>query len=450
MSTQTYELPRQAVNAKLIALLSSGAIVLGILLSGFVIEEPAPYELYMAALIGIWALFGLYISRAVVPLLVLLVTMNIGGMIAMTQMADLSWTPLYLAVSLFLAFTAVFFASVIERQPGLYRPIFLAYVTAAVVTSILGIAGYFKLFPGAEIFTKYERAAGAFQDPNVFGPFLALPGIYLFYRLLTGPVQRMPLIAVPLLIVVGGIFLSFSRGAWGLFGVAVILTTGLVFLQNTSGRFRLRVIVMTLATLVLLLVAMIVILQTPGVAEMLTTRAQLAQSYDTARFGRFARYAIGFMLALEKPFGIGALVFGKIYGEDTHNIWLKTLMDYGWLGFVSYLILTIWTLVGGFRLLLRNRPWQPYVLCAYVVYVGHIGLGSVIDTDHWRHFYLLLGLIWGGIALEYRYQRGLLVLPSTGSTSSAERRTAKIMPVPAQPAAKPKRSVSLLSLAAVK
>ena len=45
----------------------------------------------------------------------------------MTQMADLTNTPLYLAVSLFLAFTAVFFAAVTEAQPGLYRLIFIAY-----------------------------------------------------------------------------------------------------------------------------------------------------------------------------------------------------------------------------------------------------------------------------------------------------------------------------------
>ncbi len=35
-----------------------------------------------------------------------------------------------------------------------------------------------------------------------------------------------------------------------------------------------------------------------------------------------------------------------------------------------------------------------------------MALGTVIDTDHWRHLYLLIGLIWGAIALEYRYQRG--------------------------------------------
>ena len=417
MSAVTHDLPPAAVNAKLIGLITSGAVFLGIFLSGFVIDEPAPYDLYMTGLIAVWALFGLRISRAVSPLLVLLVLFNIGGLIAMTQMEDLMDTPLYLSVSLFLAFTAVFFAAVVEAKPDIYRLIFMAYVASAVLTSVAGIAGYFHLFPGAAIFTKYERAAGVFQDPNVFGPFLALPGIYLLYLLLTGPVSRMPLIAMPLLIIVGGIFLSFSRGAWGLFAVAAILLTGALFLQSRSGMFRLRIVVMTIAALVLLVAAMLVILQIPGVADMFTNRAKLAQDYDSARLGRFARYGIGFALALEKPLGIGPLVFGQIYGEDTHDIWLKALMDYGWLGFVSYLTLTVWTVAAGFRLLLRDRPWQPYVLCAYVVYLGHIGLGTVIDTDHWRHMYLLFGLIWGGIALEYRYQRGRLRLPVAGATA---------------------------------
>jgi O-antigen ligase len=407
LSAITHDLPRAAVNAKLIALISSGAVGLGVLLSGFVINEPAPYELYMAGLIAIWALFGLRLSRSVVPLLVLLVTFNIGGMISMSQMSDLMNTPLYLAVSLFLAFTAVFFAAVTEMQPGLYRVIFLAYVIAAVSTSLLGILGYFHAFPGADIFTKYERAAGAFQDPNVFGPFLALPGIYLLHRLLTGSPAKMLIYAVPLLIIVGGIFFSFSRGAWGLFGASAILLTGALFLQSSSGRFRLRIVVMSVAAFLFLALALLVALQIPSVSELFTARAQLAQDYDSARLGRFARYGIGFMLALEKPFGIGPLVFGQIYGEDTHDIWLKALMDYGWLGFVSWLTMICWTLAGGFRILFRDRPWQPYVLCAYVVLIGHIALGTFIDTDHWRHFYLLLGLIWGGIGLEYRHQHAI-------------------------------------------
>ena len=421
MSALAHELSPAAVNAKLVALLTCGAVFLGVFLSGFVIDEPAPYDLYMTGLIAIWALFGLRISRAASPLLVLLVTTNVGGLIAMTQMADLMDTPLYLSVSLFLAFTAVFFAAVTETRPELYRLIFLAYVCSAVLTSLAGIAGYFHIVPGAEAFTKYDRAAGVFQDPNVFGPFLALPGIYLLYLLLTGPVSRMPLLAVPLLVIVGGIFLSFSRGAWGLFAVAAVLLAGALFLQSRSGMFRLRIVVMAVAALALLVVAMLVLLQIPGVADMLSNRAHLAQDYDSGRLGRFDRYGIGFLLALERPLGIGPLVFGQIYGEDTHDIWLKMLMDYGWLGFVSYVTLTVWTVAAGFRLLLRDRPWQPYVLCAYVVYLGHIGLGTFIDTDHWRHLYMLFGLIWGGIALEYRHQRRFGAAPAPLPAQAATR-----------------------------
>jgi O-antigen ligase len=424
LSAIAHELPPAAINAKLIALISSGALFLGVFLSGFVIREPAPYEIYMAGLIAVWALFGLRISRAVVPLLVLLVTMNIGGMISMTQMSNLANTPLYLAVSLFLAFTAVFYASVTAVDPGRYRLIFRAYVIAAVLTSLLGIAGYFHAFPGAEMFTKYDRAAGAFQDPNVFGPFLVLPGIYLLYLLLTGPVSRMPLLAVPLLIITAGIFFSFSRGAWGMFAVSAVLLTGCLFLQSTSGMFRLRVVVMTIAALSLLIIAIIVILQLPGVSEMFSNRAHLEQSYDTARLGRFARYTIGFQMALEHPLGIGPLVFGTMFGEDTHDVWLKALMDYGWLGFVSFLTLTLWTIAAGFRILLRDRPWQPYLLCAYVAFIGNIGLGTFIDIDHWRHLYLLLGLVWGAIALEYRHQRELEPEPprQSGPAISSVRR----------------------------
>ncbi|MEQ1954797.1 O-antigen ligase family protein [Mesorhizobium yinganensis] len=407
MSTVVQPVSAGAVNAKLVQLISAGAVALGILLSGFVINEPAPYEIYMAGLIAVWALFGLRISRTVAPLLVLLVVFNIGGMISMTQMDDLASTPLYIAVSLFLAFTAVFFASVTEAQPGLYRVIFVSYVIAAVGTSILGVLGYFGAFPGAEIFTKYERAAGAFQDPNVFGPFLTLPGIWLLHRLMTGSVAKMPLLALPLLIIVAGIFFSFSRGAWGLFAVsAILLVTGL-FLQSSNGLFRLRIVVMTIGVIALLILALLIVLQIPTVSELFTTRAQLVQDYDSARLGRFARHLLGFEMAMEHPLGIGPLAFGLIYGEDTHDIWLKALLDYGWLGFASYLILIVWTLAGGFRILFRDRPWQPYLLCAYVTLIGHIGLGTVIDTDHWRHFYLLLGLIWGAMALEARHQYAL-------------------------------------------
>ena len=36
--------------------------------------------------------------------------------------------------------------------------------------------------------------------------------------------------------------------------------------------------------------------------------------------------------------------------------------------------------------------------------VGKLIVGWVIDIDHWRHVYLLMGIVWGCIMLEQKWQ----------------------------------------------
>ncbi|NTS29918.1 hypothetical protein HQ945_01505 [Phyllobacterium sp. BT25] len=391
-------------NRALIGLISTFAVGLGVFLSGFVIDEPAPYELYMAGLIGIWALFGLRLSRTVAVLLAILVVFNVGGVISMGQMPELKTAPMYIAVSLFLCITAVFYAAIINANERILSVMFKAYILSAVCTSLLGILGYFDAFPGADIFTRYGRAMGAFQDPNVFGPFLMLPLAWLVHGVLVGDLRALPVRLVPILIITLGVFLSFSRAAWGM---AVFMIAGVafvLFIRNPSPKFRLRIIVLAGLAVVLVLLAVLIALQIPSVSELFTARAQLVQDYDEAQFGRFARHWYGLLMSIDRPLGIGPLEFGPIFGEDTHNIWLKASLDYGWIGFISYLTLTMLTLGFGLRILFRERPWQPYLLCAYLAYVAHVAIGNIIDTDHWRHFWLLVGIIWGCVALETRYQ----------------------------------------------
>ncbi|MEP7455121.1 O-antigen ligase family protein [Phyllobacterium sp. SB3] len=405
MSTVTHQalpsgIDRAAKNRALIRLISNFAVGFGVFLSGFVIDEPAPYELYMVGLIAIWALFGLRLSQVSSVLLAILVIFNIGGVISMGQMSDLKTAPMYLAVSLFLSLTAVFFAAIINNDYRILKVIFGGYVLAAVCTSLLGILGYFSAFPGAELFTRYGRAMGAFQDPNVFGPFLMLPFAWLIHGVLAGSLRALPLRLIPILILTLAIFLSFSRAAWGM---ALLIIAGLailLFIRNPSPLFRMRIIIMAIVAVAVALIAIVIALQIPSVAELFNARAQLVQDYDDAQFGRFARHWYGLLLSIDHPLGIGPLEFGPIYGEDTHNIWLKASLDYGWVGFISYFTLTMLTLGFGLRYLFRDRPWQPYLLCAYLAYVTHVVVGNVIDTDHWRHFYLLVGIIWGCAALE--------------------------------------------------
>jgi len=178
-----------------------------------------------------------------------------------------------------------------------------------------------------------------------------------------------------------------------------------MLLKERTSAFRLKILALSIAGALFLATALLIALQFDQVSNLFTTRAQLVQDYDGAHLGRFQRHKLGFLLAMERPLGLGPMQLGAMFGEDEHNIWLKSLTTYGWFGFVAYVTLIIWTLSVGFRYLLRDRPWQPFLMIGWIVILGHCLIGNVIDTDHWRHFYLLLGIVWGCIALEHRFQR---------------------------------------------
>lgn len=333
-------------------------------------------------------------------------------MLSITQMHDLAAGnhldgPIYIAVSTFLALSAVFYAAITEDNEKRLKLIFNTWVVAALITASLGILGYFHAVPGFDIFTRYDRAMGAFQDPNVFGPYLVTPSLYLMHGLLIGDLKKAPIKAICLFVLAFGVFLSFSRAAWALFAFASVMLIFCMLLKHRSNAFRLRILVMSLAAIILMVVLLVVALQFPQVSDLFSTRLQLVQSYDGGHLGRFERHSIGFQMSMERPLGIGPLVFGQIFREDEHNTWLKTLTTYGWIGFVTWISMICWTIYIGFRNLLRERPWQPFVMIAWIVILGHVGIGNVIDTDHWRHLYMLIGIVWGCGALEQKYQRSL-------------------------------------------
>ncbi|WP_087149143.1 O-antigen ligase family protein [Pararhizobium antarcticum] len=388
-----------------VAIFGSAMVTFGVFLSGFVIAEPAPYELFMAALIGLWALFGLKISRYTAPLLALLILFNTGGILSLTVMKELGGGPMYIAVSAFLALSSVFYAAIIEARQERLKLIFNAWVAAGVITSLLGILGYFGAIPGGEQFTLYDRAKGAFQDPNVFGPFLVAPSLYLMHGLLTDRLSRAPVRILCLLVMVLGLFLSFSRAAWALYLFCACALVFIMLMKERTGAFRLKILVLALGGAILMISALVIALQFEQVSSLFSSRTQLVQEYDGGHLGRFERHRIGFLMAMEHPLGIGPMVFSTLFPEDEHNIWLKSLTSYGWLGFICYVTLIFWTVAIGFRFLLLDRPWQPYLMIAWIVLIGHTAIGTVIDTDHWRHFYLLLGIVWGCGALEYRHRQ---------------------------------------------
>jgi O-antigen ligase len=220
-----------------------------------------------------------------------------------------------------------------------------------------------------------------------------------------------------------GLFLAFSRGAWGLSVVCVALFYILLIINEQKAKTRLKYMAIAVIGLTVITLMILAALQFPIIADLFSERARVVQYYDGGKMGRFARFYHGYLMAPDHPLGIGPMQFGRIFGEDTHHAFLKALMDYGWLGFACWLLLLCWTLAGGFRMLFRQRPWLPYFQIVYVIFVGHILLGIVIDTDHWRHFYMLLGILWGCMALEANWQKqrrpGLLTRASPQAAISS-------------------------------
>jgi O-antigen ligase len=372
-----------------------GALFLTILISPFVFIEPSPYEVAAAILGFICIVAPVTVDRKLLPLILFLALWIVGGLIALVPVVHKDKTIQFAVVSVFLAFTAFIYACLFT-QDCMRRLVLLrsAYILAGTLVAVIGIIGYFGVFPGAgKMFAEMGRAQGTFKDPNVFGPYLIFPILLLLHRLLN---ERIGFHFVPLLIMLLALFLSFSRGAWVHFVLSTAIMVGLTFVTTTSLRARFRLIVMVVIALAICVALAIFLLSFDVVGDMFTERAKLIQSYDAGTDqGRFKLQAVAVNTVLEFPLGVGPFEFSARYGTQQHNVYLQTFLVYGWLGGFSYLVLVLLTLTLGLRSVFVATPWRPVMIVCVATFAGVVAEGFVIDTDHWRHFFLLLGMIWG-------------------------------------------------------
>jgi O-Antigen ligase len=361
----------------------------------FVFIEPAPYEVLSAAAMVVFAITGLSLRSSLAPLILLLTLLNFGYALSLFEVIGRTQETIWVLVSVFLSLTALFLAALLGSNTSARLQWLLnGYIAAAVVASLLAIGGYFGLFGGLSAkFLVHARATGTFKDPNVFAAFLVLPGLVIFQRMLAGRRSQFIGGGLLLLIVTGGLFLSFSRAAWGQFVFCTLLLMALTFVTSQSHSERFRIIVVALVGAVAAAVLIAVLLSLDQVSALFQERASLAQSYDTGHTGRFGRYAIALDMTLDYPFGMGPLQFK--FPEAPHNTYLNSFVTGGWISGAAYLTLTLVTLVAGLRLAFVRTPWQPLYHVVYVAFIGLAVESIIIDSDHWRHYFLILGVLWG-------------------------------------------------------
>jgi hypothetical protein len=364
--------------------------------SWFVIIEPAPYEMLFLLTFLIMLPTGIRFHRWTMPMLFFLMVYNIGGAISMWPVSGLPDTKKFVIVSIYMAGTGIFVSNLVaddtERRMAIIKN---AYIVAAVLGSIMGMIGYFDIAGMGEAWAPIQRAQGTFKDPNVLSTFIVPPLIFLVQDFVLGK-QRWPISAgIALLIIVAGLFFAFSRGAWVVAGGSGLMLIGLMFVLTPSPHIRSRIVLWTLFGVIALFGLIAVALSFEKIRLLFLERANFMNSYDAGETGRFGNQLRSLPYLLERPNGFGPLQFATRFYQDPHNVYLNAFSAYGWLGGFSYLALIISTLIIGVRTIFAATPWQAVALAVWCPLFLIILQGIQIDTDHWRHFYLLLGLMWG-------------------------------------------------------
>ncbi|MDX1716489.1 MAG: O-antigen ligase domain-containing protein [Anderseniella sp.] len=374
--------------------------------SGFVVSiEPAPYEVLFVLTLVVFFAGGMRVSIVFAPLIVFLSLYNIGGFLSVMPIIYDSTARMFVIVSVYMAVTAIFFAMAVLRDPMRILAVMRnAWVFAALIASINGMIGYFNVFGLGEAWAPISRAQGMFKDPNVLSTFLVMPFIFLVQDIVVLRC-RWTLLKIPVLVVIAaGLFLAFSRGAWINAIAATGLMIGLSFVLTPSLALRGRIILYAITGVIIFGIMLSVALSIPAVRDIFLIRFSLEQQYDVGETGRFARQFKSLFELVALPNGYGPLQFALRWGEDPHNVFLNAFASYGWLGGFSYMLLIGSTIMGMWQSVFSKTPWQHHSIAVNSVMLTTILQGVQIDTDHWRHFYALLGLSWGLYAATLGWQ----------------------------------------------
>lgn len=392
--------------------------------SFFVHFEPAPVDVVFAIALLFFAKIRLSAVIGVVPLVILLLVYNFGGFMSFLQAPQQPKAMMFIITSSYMAVTGIVFALYVAVDPVKHaRIIGIGWIFGAVMASLWGMVDYFNLPAPLPLQVLQGRATGYFKDPNVFSAYLIFPIVLMLQTLILKQSKHPILLSLSLFICVIGLFLSFSRGAWASFVAATVLMLVFTFLLCQDQRLRTRLILFTIGGLIIATLTFMVLMSVPAIRSMFIERFALVQYYDAGETGRFGNQLRSLPDLAARPFGYGPLVFRNIYGQDPHNTFLNAFASYGWFGGITYALLVISTFIIGLKSVFLRTPWQPMAIAVFCPLASTMFQGVQIDTEHWRHFYWLLGMMWGVYAASAHYAG------QPGVQANAFRPTSQSLPV---------------------
>ena len=375
----------------------SGLLWLMFAASFIVIIEPAPSDILFALVFLCFAASGYTFSALMAPLIILLTIYNLGGMFSyFPVMGNYPKAGQFIVTSVYMAIMAITFSFLVLQNPDArMKSINSGWIVGATIASILSLVGALNIAGLQSSLSFGGRALGLFKDPNVLSTYLIYPVVLLVQNIVNGRSRNVLASAITLLLLFAAIFLAFSRGAWVNVAMSTLLAISITFVLTPSPDVRFRIVVFSVLGTVVAAVLLSIILSIPSVWSLFVERFSLNQSYDVGETGRFGNQANSIPMLLGLPLGFGPRGFAAIFGEDPHNVYINGFASYGWAGGLAYLVLTLITFYVGARTILMRGPWQNASIAVFCPLFATSFQGIQIDTDHWRHYYWLLGITWG-------------------------------------------------------
>ena len=298
----------------------------------------------------------------------------------------------YFAITLYLGVFSIWFTGYL-RSERRARLVVVSYVVGAVLIAVPSTLALFAPVPGGELLLSVDglRAQGLFKDPNVFGPFLIPPALFLLEELMHPRLLRFRTStkALMFLALVLGVLFSYSRAAWANLVIAIAVMLVVMALRRGGGRRAALILVLvTFAS-----AAAMATIAVTGSLDFLQERASF-QSYDVQRFGA---QRTGVELAEHYPFGIGPGQFDVVSPVSTHSMYVRVLAEQGVLGLFTMLALILVTLVLAARNAVLGRSTYGIGSAALLgIWVGLVVNSFVVDTLHWRHLWVIAAMVWAG------------------------------------------------------
>ena len=391
------------------------AVGLGFVIFGVVFVEPSPPDVILGCVIVV----GLLTGRVSFARLPLVIVGSVGLLLALSlftivEAVDLPRALFFFSITLYVCVFSLWLADYVD-SPRRARIVVTCYLAGAAISALLALLTLFGPLPlGSVVLAFGDRAKGLFKDPNVFGPFL-VPGVLIVLEEIVHPrLLKIPKPAAYLLVLVLtlGVVFSYSRAAWLNLGVGVAILFAVLALRRGGARQAAKLLTLLLVSGAVL----VAVLDMTGSLGFLNERASV-QGYDTERFGA---QDFGIEYAEHHFLGAGPGQFDVISPLASHSTFVRVLAEQGILGFA--LLITIFgaTLILAARNALEGRSTYGIGSAALLgAWVGVVLNSPFVDTLHWRHLWMIAGLVWAG-AMAHRLRRPAAPARSPVALSSGD------------------------------